>query len=501
MTQTTATRAVRPIRAAAAREGGATAGSRRWWGLAVLGLSQLIVLLDGTVVNIALPSAQADLGIGDGARQWVITSYALAFGGLLLLGGRIADLVGRKRVFLTGVAGFGIASAVAGAANGAGMLFAGRALQGAFAALLVPAAMSLLTTTFTDPRERARAFGIFGAIAGAGAALGLLVGGIVTEYLDWRWCMYIAVPVEVLVLVGAVPLLHDPGERTGGRLDVTGAVLGTAGLAAIVYGFGEAESRGWDDPLVLGLPAGGAVLLALFVLWQSRTAHPLLPLRVVRDRRRAGAFLTAGLAPVAMFGLFLFMTYYLQVILGYSAVRTGLAFLPLTASMITSSTQIGARLAGVVAPRLVVVPGLLVAAAGMVVLAQAGTEASYTTRVLPGLILTGMGMGATMMTVMATATAGVDPRDAGVTSAMVSTAQQVGGAVGTSVLNTVAAGAAAEWLAGHGGRGSGAAARAEAAVHGFSTALWGVAGLLVVTAVIAAALLGNGPGRGRRTDR
>ncbi|GHC68155.1 DHA2 family efflux MFS transporter permease subunit [Streptomyces cinnamoneus] len=487
MTQTTLTRAGRPAPAAAPAGREAPGDARRWWGLAVLGLSQLIVLLDGTVVNIALPSAQADLGIGDGARQWVITSYALAFGGLLLLGGRIADLVGRKRTFLTGVAGFGLASAVGGAADGAGMLFAGRALQGAFAALIVPAAMSLLTTTFTDPRERGRAFGVFGAIAGAGAAAGLLIGGLVTQYLDWRWCMYIAVPVEVVVLIAAVPLLSDTGRRAGGRLDVPGAVLGTAGLAAIVYGLGEAESRGWGDPLVLGLPAGGVLLLAAFVLWQARTPHPLLPLRILRDRRRAGALLTAGLAPVAMFGVFLFMTYYLQVVLGYSAVRTGLAFLPLTLAMITGSTQLAARLVPFVAPRTIVVPGLLTAATGLLVLAQAGTGTPYATRVLPGLVLLGLGMGSTMMTVMATATAGVDPQDAGVTSAMVSTAQQVGGAVGTSVLNSVAAGATQGWLAGHPG-----APVTEATVHGSSTALWWVAGLLVLTAVPAGILLRSG---------
>ncbi|MFI1968652.1 MFS transporter [Streptomyces cinnamoneus] len=479
--RSTPVRGLRPVSGKAPSP--AKADSRRWWGLAVLGLSQLIVLLDSTVVNIALPSAQADLGMDDGARQWVVTSYALAFGGLLLLGGRIADLVGRKRAFLIGVAGFGAASALAGAAPSPGVLFAGRALQGAFGALLAPSAMSLLTTTFTDPRERGKAFGIFGAIAGAGAAAGLILGGVLTQYLDWRWCMYVAVPVEVVVLVGAVLLLDDPAGRAGGRLDLMGAALGSGGLVAIVYGCAEAESRGWGGTVVPSLLAGGALLLALFVLWQARSPHPLLPLRVVRDRRRAGAFLLAGLSPVATFGMFLFMTYYFQVVQGYSAVRTGLAFLPLTASVVVGSTQIAARLVPFVAPRLVVVPGLLLGASGMLVLSHVEAGSSYAAHVLPGLVLTGLGMGATMMTVMATATAGAPPRDAGVTSAMVSTAQQTGAAIGTSVLNTLAAGETAAYLAGHPG------ARAEATVHGFTTSLGWVAVLLVLAAALAAALL------------
>ncbi|WP_414169310.1 MFS transporter [Streptoverticillium reticulum] len=461
--------------------------SRRWWGLAVLGLAQLLILLDGTVVNIALPSAQKALRMGDGSRQWVITSYSLAYGGLLLLGGRIADLLGRKRAFVAGVAGFGLASAVGGAATAPGMLFAGRALQGACAALLTPAAMSLLTTTFTDPKERGKAFGVFGAIAGAGAACGLIVGGVLTEYLDWRWCMYVGVPVVLLVLAGALTVLDEPDVPGAGRgrLDVAGAVLGAGGMAAVVYAAAEAESRGWGDGAVLGLFGGGAVLLVAFVVRQARIPDPLLPLRIVLHRRRAGAFLTAGLAPVAMFGLFLFMTYYLQVVLGFSAVRTGLAFLPLTACMILSSTQIAARLAPRVPPRLIVVPGLLLAAAGMCVLAQIRVDSSYTTGVLPGLVLTGLGMGAVNMTAMATATAGVEPRDAGVTSAMVSTSMQMGGAIGTSVLNTVAATSAAAF----------AGTPAEATVHGFSVALWCVVGVLLGASVLAAALLGGGNSR------
>lgn len=291
---------------------------RRWWGLVVIALAQLMVVLDATIVNIALPSAQRDLGMSDGNRQWVITAYTLAFGGLLLLGGRVADLVGRKRTFVIGLVGFAAASALGGAATGSGMLFAARALQGVFAALLAPSALSLLTTTFTDPKERGKAFGIYGALAGSGSAIGFIVGGLLTEYLNWRWCLYVNVPIAVAAVIGALVLLHDRPGHAGARLDVPGVLLGCGGLVAIVYGFSEAQPRGWSDALVLTLLVGGVVLLAAFVWWQSRTPMPLLPLHIVKDRNRAGCFLTMGLAVIGMFGLFLFMTYYLQVVLAYS---------------------------------------------------------------------------------------------------------------------------------------------------------------------------------------
>ncbi|MCE3030882.1 MFS transporter, partial [Streptomyces sp. CMSTAAHL-2] len=299
----------------------------RWWGLVVIALAQLMVVLDATIVNIALPSAQRALHMSDGNRQWVITAYTLAFGGLLLLGGRIADLVGRKRTFVIGLVGFALASALGGAATGSGMLFGARALQGVFAAVLAPSALSLLTTMFTDPRERGKAFGVYSALAGSGSAIGLIVGGVLTEYLTWRWCLYVNVPIAALAVFGAFTLLHDrPGHRDV-RLDVPGVLLGCGGLVAIVYGFGEAQPRGWSDPLVLALLAAGVLLLVAFVWWQARAPSPLLPLRILRSRDRAGCLLTMTFAVIGMFGLFLFMTYYLQVVLGYSPVRTGLAFL------------------------------------------------------------------------------------------------------------------------------------------------------------------------------
>ncbi|MEW2259478.1 DHA2 family efflux MFS transporter permease subunit [Streptomyces sp. NPDC047869] len=474
------------------------ADPHRWWGLVVIALAQLMVVLDATIVNIALPSAQHDLHMSDANRQWVITAYTLAFGGLLLLGGRVADLVGRKRTFVIGLIGFAAASALGGAATSSGMLFGARALQGVFAALLAPSALSLLTTTFTDPHERGKAFGIYGALAGSGSAIGFIVGGLLTEYLNWRWCLYVNVPIAAVAVLGAFGLLHDrPGHREA-RLDVPGVLLGCGGLVAIVYGFAEAEPRGWSDPLVIALFAAGAVLLAVFVRWQTRAPSPLLPLHIIRDRNRAGCFLTMMLAVIGMFGLFLFMTYYLQVILGYSPVRAGLAFLPLTAAIIIGSTQISARLLQRVAPRLLMVPGTLLAASGLLLLTRMTVGSSYTGEILPALILMGLGMGLTFMPVFATATAGVAPRDAGVTSATVNTSQQVGGSIGTALLNTVATTSSAAYITAHlRGPASKAAVVPAGVVHGYTVAIWWAAGVMLLAGLVAGLMVtARAPGHG-----
>ncbi|WP_329339512.1 MFS transporter [Streptomyces sp. NBC_01352] len=474
----------------------ADADPRRWWGLVVIALAQLMVVLDATIVNIALPSAQRDLGISDGDRQWVITAYTLAFGGLLLLGGRIADLVGRKRTFVIGLVGFAAASALGGAATGSGMLFGARALQGAFAAVLAPSALSLLTTTFTDPKERGKAFGIYGALAGSGAAIGFIVGGLLTEYLNWRWCLYVNIPVAVVAVIGALVLLHDRPRHPGARLDVPGVLLGCGGLVAIVYGFSEAEPRGWTDALVLTFFAAGVVLLTTFVWWQTRARTPLLPLHILKDRNRAGCFLTMGLAVIGMFGLFLFMTYYLQVVLAYSPVQTGLAFLPLTASIIIGSTQISARLINRVPPRALMAPGMLLASAGMVILTRMTVDSAYATEILPALILMGLGMGLTFMPVFSTATAGVAPQDSGVTSATLNTAQQVGGSIGTALLNTIATTSSTAYLTAHltdpGGR---AQTAKEAVVHGYTVAIWWAAAIMLLAGLIAALMVTAKPSR------
>ncbi|MER5442382.1 MFS transporter [Streptomyces sp. NPDC002790] len=471
----------------------------RWWALVVIAGAQLMVVLDMTIVNIALPSAQADLGMTDGNRQWVITAYTLAFGGLLLLGGRITDLIGRKLAFCVGLLGFAAASALGGAATGPGMLFGARALQGVFAALLAPAALSLLATTFTEPRERSRAFGVFGAIVGAGAAIGLLAGGFLTEYLDWRWCLYVNVPIALAAFAGALVLLHGGRVMTDPHLDVPGAVLGCAGMLAIVYGFSEAESRSWDDALVLTLLIGGVALLALFGWWQSRARVPLLPISVVSDRQRVGAFLTILFVTVGMFGVFLFLTYYMQRVLGYSPVRTGVAYLPITAGMIVGSTQIAARLLHRVPPRTLMVPGLVLAAGGLAIIAQVGTEPAYASHLLPGMLMLGLGMGTAMMTSVSLATGSVAPQDAGAASATFNTAQQVGGSIGTALLNTIAASVTARYLTEHATPGADRRALASrAAVHGFNVATWWAVASVLLAAVIAAVVVNapRAPGAG-----
>ncbi|AXG79412.1 MFS transporter [Streptomyces paludis] len=472
--------------------------THRWWGLAVIAMAQLMVVLDATIVNIALPSAQRELGLSNGNRQWVITAYTLAFGGLLLLGGRIADLVGRKRTFIIGLIGFAAASALGGAAQSPAMLFASRALQGTFAALLAPSALSLLTTTFRDGRERAKAFGIYGAIAGGGAAIGLLLGGVLTEFLSWRWCLYVNVPIAVIAVAGALALLHDREGHKESRLDIPGVVLGCGGLVALVYGFSEAESRGWSSAMVLGLLCGAVALLACFVWWQTRAPSPLLPLHIIKDRSRAGSVLTMCLTTIGMFGLFLFMTFFLQNILGYSPLRTGLAFIPMSAMIIVASTQIAARLMHYVQPRLLMGPGLLLASGGLFSLTFIDTHSSYVSHILPGTLLLGLGMGLTFLPVMSVATSGVAPRDAGVTSATVNTAQQIGGSIGTSLLNTIAITSATSYATSHFAKAAReAASRGDltpeqktalantATVHGFTVAIAWAAVILLFAAALA----------------
>ncbi|WP_377272433.1 MFS transporter [Peterkaempfera sp. SMS 1(5)a] len=463
---------------------------KRWTALFFIALAQLMVVLDATIVNIALPSAQHDLGITDGNRQWVITAYTLAFGGLLLLGGRIADMAGRKRTFVIGLIGFAGASAIGGAAVNTGMLLGARALQGAFGALLAPSALSLLAVTFTEAKERAKAFGIFGAIAGGGGALGLILGGVLTEYLNWRWALYVNVPFAAVAAAGAIAVVHEPADsRNSNRLDIPGVVLATLGLVSLVYGFTRAESDGWGAGVTIGLFVAAAVLLAGFAVVEGKVKAPLLPLRVVTERNRAGVYLSLGLAVIGMFGLFLFLTYYLQIVKGYTPVMTGLAFLPMIAGMITGSTQIGARLMTRVPARRLMGPGFLVAALGMLMLTQLKVDSSYAALILPAQILLGLGMGTAFMPAMSLATYGVQPRDAGVASAMVNTSQQVGGSIGTALLNTIAASATTSWLVSHGGNPK---LINEAAVHGYAAAIWWAVGILAVSSAIAFTFINAG---------
>jgi EmrB/QacA subfamily drug resistance transporter len=461
--------------------------SRRWWTLSVVALAQLMVVLDSTVVNIALPSAQADLGFSNGDRQWIVTAYSLAFASLLLLGGRLSDLIGRKRTFIIGLIGFAIASALGGAAGTFGWLVAARALQGAFGALLAPTALAVLTTTFTIPKERARAFGVFGAIAGAGGAVGLLLGGYLTEYFDWRWNLYINVFIAIVAVIGAA-IFVDHLQRTGPRpkLDIPGTILVSAALFGLVYGFSNAETDGWDSPLTWGMLGGAVILLVAFVLWQRKAAHPLLPLAIVLDRNRGAAYLAVMIAGAGMFGIFLFVTYYLQASLGYTPMQTGVSFLPMIAMLVLAaqlSTNIFVPRFG---PKIMVPFGMTLGAIGMVLLTNLNLDSSYAANVLPPLMILGFAMGSIMPASMQTATLGVDRQFAGVASAMVNTSQQVGGSIGTALLNTLAATAAADYVASH--LPATAEVAAQAAVTSYATAYWWGAGFFAVGGIIAALL-------------
>ncbi|TFC11873.1 DHA2 family efflux MFS transporter permease subunit [Cryobacterium algoritolerans] len=471
-----------------------SAPSRRWWTLSVVALAQLMVVLDSTVVNIALPSAQADLGFSNGDRQWIVTAYSLAFGSLLLLGGRLSDLIGRKRTFIIGLVGFAAASALGGAAGSFGMLVAARALQGAFGALLAPTALAVLTTTFIVPKERARAFGVFGAIAGAGGAIGLLLGGYLTETFDWRWNLYINVVIAVVAVIGAVTFVSN-ANRTGPRpkLDIPGTLLVSGSLFGLVYGFSNAEIDGWDSPLTWGMLVAAAVLLVGFVLWQRKAEHPLLPLSIVLDRNRGAAYSSVLIAGAGMFGIFLFVTYFLQTSLGYTPIQTGLSFLPMIAMLVLAaqlSTNIFVPRFG---PKVMVPFGMALGATGMAYLTHLGLDSSYAADILPPLMILGFGMGSIMPASMQTATLGVDRQFAGVASAMVNTSQQVGGSIGTALLNTLAATAATDYLAAH--LPVSAAVAAQAAVHSYATAYWWGAGFFLFGGVLAALLfrrLGHG---------
>ena len=461
---------------------------RRWLILALLGVAQLMVILDATIVNIALPSAQADLGFGDDERQWIITAYALAFGSLLLLGGRLSDLLGRKWMFIGGLVGFAGASALGGAAQSFEVLVGARALQGVFGAMLAPASLALLTDTFTDPGERAKATGVYGAIAGGGGAIGLLLGGVLTEWASWRWCLYVNLGFALPAALAALSLLHHVPVPAKPRLDIPGVITASAGIFALVYGFSTAETDGWDASITLGSFAAATLLLGAFVALQRRVADPLLPLRVVGDRNRGGAYLAVALAGAGMFGVFLFLTYYLQQTLGFSPVETGLAFLPMIAAIMITATTANARVVPRTGPRPLVPTGMVFAAAALVWFTFLEVDSSYAGGVLPGLIVMGIGFGLVIAPAISSATLGVASGEAGIASAMVNTSQQVGGSVGTALLSTIAATATSNFITGR----PTPAVLAEAAVHGYTTAFWWAAAIFATGAVITALVLPSG---------
>ncbi len=469
---------------------------RRWLILGVIGLAQLMVVLDVTVMNIALPSAQRALHFTTVDRQWVVTAYTLAFGSLLLLGGRLADLLGRKVTFMAGLLGFAGVSAIGGASVNFTMLITARACQGAFGAILVPSALSLLTTTFTEPKDRGRAFGVYGAIAAAGGAVGLLLGGALTEYLSWRWTLYINLVFAILAFVGAAMLLRRQPSPVKPRLDIPGVLAVSSALFCLVYAFSNAATHDWHTPSTYGFLAAGILLLVAFAFWQGRAANPLLPPRVALDRNRGGAYLSMLIGAMGMFATFLFLTYYLQETLGYSPVATGFAFLPIAGGIAVAANMSTIVLMPRVGPRPIVTVGFLVAAGAMTWLAQIGAHTGYAAGLLGPIILTGVGLGMVIAPSINTGTYGVAPRDAGVASATVTVGQQLGASIGTSFLNTIFASAITSYVAAHLllARTAGPTALAGLALaHGYDTAFWWTAGILAFGAVIAASLFRFGP--------
>ena len=472
------------------------APDRRWLILGVIAIAQLMVVLDLTVMNIALPSAQRALHFTTVDRQWVVTAYSLAFGSLLLLGGRLADLLGRKVTFLIGLAGFAGVSAIGGASVNFTMLVTARACQGVFAALLVPSALSLLTTTFTEPKDRGKAFGIYGAIAAGGSAVGLLLGGALTEYLSWRWTLYINLVFVGVAFVGGALLLQRHPSRVKPKLDIPGVVMESSGLFCLVYGFSNAATHDWSTPSTYGFLIAGVALLIVFAFWQGRAPNPLLPPRVVLDRNRGGAYLSMFIAASGMFGTFLFLTYYLQQTLGYSPVVTGFAFLPIAGGIATSANISTIVLMPRIGPKPVVATGMLVAAGAAVWFARLGAHTGYVGGVLGPLILTGIGLGMVIAPSINTGTYGVAPQDAGVASASVTVGQQLGASIGTSLLNTIFASAVTSYIAAHvaSARLIGRQALTGLALaHGYDTAFWWTAGILAGGSIVAAILFRPGP--------
>ena len=460
---------------------------RRWLALTVVAIAQLMVVLDATIVNIAMPSAQTALHITDANRQWILTAYTLAFGGLLLLGGRIADYVGRKRIFLIGLVGFAGASALGGAAQNQGMLFAARGLQGAFGALLAPAALSLITVTFTDVKDRAKAFGVFGAISGVGAAIGLIMGGVLTQYANWRWCLFVNIAIAAIAFLLAVPIVKESKAEGNTSYDIPGTLLSSIGLGALVFGFTEAAKSGWSSTAALLSFSIAAVLLVGFVILEGRLTNPLLPLRVVWHRNRGGSFLTSIILGAGLMGMFLFMTYYFQQTLHYSPLKSGISYLPFSGALIVTA-GVASAVVPRVGPRVVMTFGGLLATGGMIWLTQLRIDSSYPGMILPAFILMAVGMGCVFVPLGNTSLTGVANHDAGVASAMVNTTQQIGGSLGVALLNTVFTTSVATYVSAHG-----PAQAAQGAVHGYNVAFTVSAVLLAVSTLVTFVLIRKDP--------
>ncbi|MGD0556637.1 MAG: MFS transporter [Streptosporangiaceae bacterium] len=455
-----------------------------WWPLAVISAAQLMAILDTTVMFVALPSAQHAVGLSVGARQWIITAYTLAFAALLLVGGRLADRLGARVTLLAGVIGFALASAAGGASLDGAMLLAARAGQGASAALLISSTKSLLVTVYSSDEKRSKAIGIFTAANAAGGALGLVLGGLLTTTLGWRWCLYVNVAVALVPIIGGPRVLPKTPRRGEIRIDLVSVVLASAGMAALVYGLGAAASDGWGSGLVADSLAGAAVALTVFIVRQVGRSNSLLPLRVLRDRNRGGALLANTVNNLSTFGMMFVLTYQLQTVLGYSALRTGLALLPLAIGGVLSAAVIAPRLGKRIAPRWLIAAGIVLSAGGLAPLIFVTPTSHYLPLIFAATIIEGIGTGLGGPAMLQTSLRNVLPSDMGAAAAAGSTANQLGSSIGAALLNTIAATATAAYLVAHKG-----ATGVTAADHGFAAAMaWGV-GIVLIAAIPAIALV------------
>ena len=461
----------------------------RWRTLFIVGISQLMLVLDSSIMNIALPHAKLALHISDANQQWVVTAYTLAFGSLLLFGGRVGDFVGRKKVLIYSLIGFAAASAFGGVASTQGELFAARALQGVFGAALAPAALAIISVTFTEPKERAKAFGVMGAISAGGAAIGLIVGGILTQYFSWRWCLGVNLPIAIFAALLAIKFVHEsraPGDRT---YDIPGVITATIGLFALVYGFSRAATHGWSNPTTLILFGLSIVFLLFFVVIETKAKNPMMPLRVVTERNRGGSYLGSMFVGAGLFSMFLFLGLYLQVILGYNPLKSGVAFLPFTGGIIVFA-GIASQLLPKIGPKPLIIPGLVLASIGMVLIARITPMTAYATHVLPSLLIISSGMALVFIPLSTTSLHNVGTHDAGVASALINTSQQVGGSLGTALLNTISATAAASYAKSH--MSLGVKLQPFAMTHGFTVAFLVGSALLLSSAVVLFGFLNIG---------
>jgi EmrB/QacA subfamily drug resistance transporter len=456
-----------------------------WLVLVIVGIAQFMVILDATIVNVALPSIQRGLHFSPTSLQWIVNAYTLAFGGFLMLGGRAADLLGRRRLFILGIVLFSAASLMNGLATSAGILVAGRALQGLGGALVSPAALSVLTTTFAEGRERTTALGVWSAVAVGGGAVGLLLGGVLTSLFSWQWVFFVNVPVGAIAIVLALRFVPESRvENARGGVDIAGAVSVTAGLVVLVYALVNAQTAGWVSAETLGLSALAAALLGAFVVLESRLRHPLIRLGIFRMRSITGANAAMLLVAGGMFAMFYFASIYVQEVLGYSALRAGLAFLPVTAGIIAGA-GLSQQLIRRVGVRAVGLTGMSIAAVGLIVLSRIPVAGTYLGDLLPGLMIMAVGMGLTFVPITLIATTNVGPEDAGLASGLLNTSQQLGGAIGLAVLSTLAANSTASTLAGL-GHAPNAADGVGALVTGFHVAfLVGAFMMLAGAAVLA----------------